>query len=179
MTEEKELKPSTELLSRNYAHNLISVLAQGKMYNYSRSYQLEELIDFLKGSMDQIKAEGYDYDDLVTYKMPKEYERLITVTHKEGDWDQRLDKGIEEMENIAKTHLEKDFKKMSSGELKKIGFKIWQEDFHLIPLYLVPVFSDGDMVESVVGHSGKIRDADLDSRFGCIAYGFRVKTIIV
>lgn len=64
---------------------------------------------------------------------------------------------------------------LNDSEARALGFMLWdgESDLRLIPLWLVPYINEDTWVLSVDNgeESEKIMDAELDTRFGCIAYG--------
>lgn len=64
---------------------------------------------------------------------------------------------------------------LNDSEARALGFMLWDEesDLRLIPLWLVPYINEDTWVLSVDNgeESEKIMDVELDTRFGCIAYG--------
>lgn len=69
-----------------------------------------------------------------------------------------------------------DLKSLSRDDARYLGFGPWDDDLFLIPLYLVPLIPIGIELISINGeiiiYDGT--NIDLDTRFGCIAYGIRI-----
>lgn len=62
---------------------------------------------------------------------------------------------------------------LSHEELWMAGFRMWDEEMYVIPLYLVNFIKRGEVVTNIFGDTHLIDECDLDIRFGCIAYGFK------
>lgn len=62
---------------------------------------------------------------------------------------------------------------LSDDQLKNVGFRIWDGNHWLIPLYLMNYIKRGEQVLCISGHMCLIENADNDHRGGCIAYGFK------
>jgi len=64
---------------------------------------------------------------------------------------------------------------MSADQMRELGFERWEDDnpMMLIPLWLFPFLKDEFETDSIDGETGLMRkdDMDVDSRFGCLAYG--------
>lgn len=60
------------------------------------------------------------------------------------------------------------------ADLRALGFGYWDGDLMVIPLWAFNIVADGEMLTSINGRRAvKGKDKiDLDTRFGCIAYGF-------
>jgi len=68
-----------------------------------------------------------------------------------------------------------ELQSLSEDELKIFGFGRWNEDgLWLIPLWILNYLAPGIVVESISSEVKVIGidEIDLDTRFGCIAYGF-------
>lgn len=71
---------------------------------------------------------------------------------------------------ISKEELD-DF---TSEQLKELGLAVWAEEgieLWLLPLTLVPLLDPELEVTAIDNTTAKLKDVDLDIRFGCIAYG--------
>ena len=73
-----------------------------------------------------------------------------------------------------------DFNNLSEQEAKELRFGKWSEEdptLYLIPIWLLPILPVGTKLTSINGdeivYDGK--NVDNDVRFGCLAYGVRVK----
>lgn len=99
---------------------------------------------------------AYSWSDGFCLKYLRETEQLI----KEAEWFPK--DGI-------------NIQALSLGEMKELGFGLWSNvcegQLHLIPLWMVPYLNGNTEVLSISGERCKLREADNDNRFGCIAYG--------
>ena len=65
--------------------------------------------------------------------------------------------------------------------LSELGFSRWDDpddegyQLRLIPLYAVSLLDPELEVTSIMDSVKKLKDADTDIRFGCIAYGVKIK----
>lgn len=73
-----------------------------------------------------------------------------------------------------------NFNNLTEGEAQELRFGKWSDDepdLYLIPLYLLPILPIGTKLTCINGQ--KIvydgHNIDNDVRFGCLAYGVRVK----
>lgn len=73
-----------------------------------------------------------------------------------------------------------NFNNLTEGEAQELRFGKWSDDepdLYLIPLYLLPILPIGTKLTCINGQ--KIvydgHNIDNDTRFGCLAYGVRVK----
>lgn len=73
-----------------------------------------------------------------------------------------------------------DFNNLTEEEAQELRFGKWSDDepdLYLIPLYLLPILPIGTKLICINGdeivYDGK--NVDNDVRFGCLAYGIRVK----
>lgn len=73
-----------------------------------------------------------------------------------------------------------DFNNLSKQEAIELRFGKWSEEdpnLYLIPIWLLPILPIGTKLTSINGdeivYDGK--NIDKDTRFGCLAYGVRVK----
>jgi hypothetical protein len=60
------------------------------------------------------------------------------------------------------------------NDLLDLGFGLWSEEtpnLLLIPIWLVPFMDKNMEVTDIFGEKDKLSNVDLDTRFGCIAYG--------
>jgi hypothetical protein len=86
-------------------------------------------------------------------------------------------------ENVGAPLRKKHSRKVTLSELqaanklrlKDMGFLNWDNDLVVIPLWAFNYVADGERLVSIFGETKtKGQDEiDLDTRFGCIAYGFR------
>lgn len=62
---------------------------------------------------------------------------------------------------------------LSLGEMKELGFGLWNNEsqLRLIPLWMVPYLNGNTEVLSISGERCKLREVQVNRRFGCIAYG--------
>jgi hypothetical protein len=69
--------------------------------------------------------------------------------------------------------LKLDPRKLTLKQAKELGFGRWdnKSKIMLIPLWLVPALNPNTVVTCINGKRMKLKDADNDHRFGCIAYG--------
>lgn len=72
------------------------------------------------------------------------------------------------------------FNNLTEGEAQELRFGKWSDDepdLYLVPLYLLPILPVGTKLTCINGeeiiYDGK--NVDNDVRFGCLAYGVRVK----
>jgi hypothetical protein len=67
-----------------------------------------------------------------------------------------------------------DFTVFTEEELKKLGFKNWDEEIILAPIWVIECLSEGTEMTSISGNTIKVGDEelDLDIRMGVTAYGF-------
>ena len=76
-----------------------------------------------------------------------------------------------------KNHL--DITKLTREEAVELRFCRWDEnsDLYLFPLWLVPLIPEGFMVTSISGQTFPFnpKTTDTDIRFGCVAFGMRLK----
>lgn len=73
-----------------------------------------------------------------------------------------------------------DFNNLTKEEAQELRFGKWRDDepdLYLVPLYLLPILPIGTKLICINGdeivYDGK--NIDNDVRFGCLAYGVRVK----
>lgn len=73
-----------------------------------------------------------------------------------------------------------DFNNLTEEEAQELRFGKWSDDepdLYLVPLYLLPILPIGTKMTSINGdeivYDG--HNIDNDTRFGCLAYGVRVK----
>ena len=99
------------------------------------------------------------------------------------DWNKEF-KIRENKKNFEKFYEELrkyiDFTKLTVSEAKELRFQKWsdeQPNLWLFPLYLVPIIPEGLEVTSISGRNYKYEKdkADNDIRFGCVAYGIKIK----
>lgn len=65
---------------------------------------------------------------------------------------------------------------LTKEELIEVGFREWDDNLMLIPLYLVTYIYPNLMCESINRKKViLVKDVDLDIRLGCLAYGFYPK----
>lgn len=65
---------------------------------------------------------------------------------------------------------------LSEDELNSLGFNLWEAGHRLIPLWAWHYIADGEALLCIDGET-KVKgkdEIDLDQRYGCVAYGFRV-----
>ena len=65
---------------------------------------------------------------------------------------------------------------LSEEELNSLGFNLWEAGHRLIPLWAWHYIADGEALFCIDGET-KVKgkdEIDIDQRFGCVAYGFRV-----
>ena len=81
---------------------------------------------------------------------------------------------------LEKLKDEIDFNNLSEQEAKELQFGKWSEEdptLCLIPIWLFPILPVGTKLTDIAGdeivYDGK--NVDNDVRFGCLAYGVRVK----
>nr|DAR93994.1 MAG TPA: hypothetical protein [Caudoviricetes sp.] len=67
-----------------------------------------------------------------------------------------------------------ELKCLTHLRLQQLGFNLWSEHdpIRLIPLRLMPLLDPEMTVKSIDGSSKKLKDINIDIRFGCVAYGF-------
>lgn len=65
-----------------------------------------------------------------------------------------------------------DFQKLHVDHLYYLGFRQWNETQWMIPLWIVKFIDENEMITCIDGSKVAIRDADHDTRAGCIAYFF-------
>lgn len=67
-----------------------------------------------------------------------------------------------------------ELKCLTHLRLQQLGFNLWSEHdpIRLIPLRLMPLLDPEMTVISIDGSSKKLKDINIDIRFGCVAYGF-------
>lgn len=71
-----------------------------------------------------------------------------------------------------------DFNNLTVEEAKELRFGKWDEDsdLWLFPLWLVPLIPEGLEVTTISGETIKYdKNMDNDIRFGCVAYGIKIK----
>lgn len=80
--------------------------------------------------------------------------------------------------NELKKHI--DFDNLTEEEAQELRFGKWSDDepdLYLVPLYLLPILPIGTKLTCINGeeivYDGK--NIDNETRFGCLAYGIRVK----
>lgn len=69
---------------------------------------------------------------------------------------------------------------ISDERLRVLGFGSWDGALTLVPLWAYNLIADGEVLTSISGDTGRVGasredgrpEIDLDTRFGCIAYGF-------
>lgn len=67
-----------------------------------------------------------------------------------------------------------DLKEIDKKSLFSLGFGNWDENLVLIPLWAVDIIDPNSNVVSINGTNSLLKDCDLDTRFGCIAFGFLI-----
>lgn len=72
-----------------------------------------------------------------------------------------------------------DFNSLTREEAKELRFCRWDDDsdLYLIPLYLVPAIPVGTELTTISGEKvvyEGVDSIDLDTRFGCLAYGITI-----
>jgi hypothetical protein len=68
-----------------------------------------------------------------------------------------------------------DILSLDDETLSQLGFGLWSDELpiRLIPLWVYNYIADGEVLVCISGeHRVKNADLDLDTRGGCIAYGF-------
>lgn len=67
-----------------------------------------------------------------------------------------------------------ELKCLTHLRLQQLGFNLWSEHdpIRLIPIRLLPLLDPEMTVISIDGSSKKLKDINIDIRFGCVAYGF-------
>lgn len=68
-----------------------------------------------------------------------------------------------------------NFKSMDINCLKEFGFKSWNDELLLIPLWVTFLLPNDFELIGIMGDTSTIGNCNKDVRFGCIAYGFNVK----
>ena len=110
------------------------------------------------------------------------YANRVAQTVQYINWsDAFCRKEIKEAHDMFIEEIKKfiDFNNLTVAEAKELRFGKWSEetDIYLIPLYLLPVVPIGMKLTSIFGkdiiYDGT--NVDNDIRFGCIAYGIRIK----
>jgi len=67
-----------------------------------------------------------------------------------------------------------NFKSMDINRLKEFGFKSWDDNLILFPLWMSFILPNDFEVIGIMGDTSTICNCDKDVRFGCIAYGFNI-----
>lgn len=77
-------------------------------------------------------------------------------------------------EKIVKEFKGIDFTVFTSDELKRLGFKDWDEEVILAPIWVLDCFEEGMKVVSMNGNEVTVSKDGLDTdvRMGVTAYGF-------
>ena len=159
-------------MSNGYAHSLLNLMATSQEENWSIADTERYCKNHIEGTEQNVRLEGYDFKDLINNANAL-YTEFMTAVH-EGDYE----KAIELQVDIARDYANTDFYKLTSSELKGIGFWNIHEDLHLIPIYLKKAFGDSDRVWYVEdGTPGTLRNAQIDIRNGFIPYGIQAKAI--
>lgn len=98
-----------------------------------------------------------------------------TVLYGWSDEFCRFEVGRATNDFLNEIRKEISFKNMSLEDATILGFKRWDEDLYLIPLYLAPIIPVGLELESINGETVVFdgNNIDLDNRFGMLAYGIR------
>jgi len=100
---------------------------------------------------------------------------------KEYEWDEefKLKYIFKRYEELQNSFSDIDFEQLQEDELLELGFRFWDDDIILIPLWLLNNIKDGTIVISISGKvlvKGK-HYIDKDVRCGCLALGFLRKYI--
>ena len=67
-----------------------------------------------------------------------------------------------------------NFKSIDVNRLKEFGFKSWNDNLLLIPLWATFLLPNDFELIGIMGDTSTISKCDKDVRFGCIAYGFNI-----
>lgn len=69
-----------------------------------------------------------------------------------------------------------ELRAIPKASLNRFGFRNWDADLILIPLYIFNYIADGEMLTSIGGDTKAKTpgELDLDVRCGCVAFGFTV-----
>lgn len=113
------------------------------------------------------------------------YANRIAETTTYTLWPDNLCGSFKEVKEATERFLEElkkyiDFENLTEEEARELRFCQWSKeepDLYLIPLYLLPILPIGIEVTCINGEK-LIYDGhniDTDIRFGCLAYGIRVK----
>ena len=89
--------------------------------------------------------------------------------------ESELKKASEQLYEELKKHI--DVTKLTVEEAKELRFREWDDGIYLFPLWLVPIIPDGLEVTSISGvaYEYHASETDNDIRFGCVAYGIKIK----
>lgn len=90
-------------------------------------------------------------------------------------------KTLHDSETISSNQYE-DISLFTVDELKSLGrdvlyeyeFGNWDHSLVLLPLWIVNFVEPDSIMTSINGDTKMLKDCDDDSRFGCIAYGFKM-----
>lgn len=59
--------------------------------------------------------------------------------------------------------------------LKMVGFKYFDKNLLLMPLWITLILDENMLVECINGTKCLLKDTDNDIRYGCVAYGIHMK----
>lgn len=70
-----------------------------------------------------------------------------------------------------------DFSNLTKKEALELGFRLWDDNLYLIPLYLLPIIPTGTELTCIDGTTIKYNgfNIDKDVRCGCIAWGINIE----
>ena len=87
-----------------------------------------------------------------------------------------LNETFEEFYKALKEKDYIDFNNLTVDEALELRFGHCEDNLYLFPIWIIPLIPEGLEVESISGKKYKYdsKTADLDIRFGCVAFGIRI-----
>ena len=118
----------------------------------------------------------FEYDLNSGYMDVKRLLRMIELFKNDNrsELKVKLDK-IKEKYTAEGNFTLQNFKSMDINRLKEFGFKSWDDNLLLIPLWTNFILPNDFEVIGIMGDTSTIGNCDKDVRFGCIAYGFNIE----
>jgi hypothetical protein len=103
----------------------------------------------------------------------------VAMTKEYVSWSDKFARSetTEALDYLREKYKGFDFGSLSKKELSEFGFGNWDAELMLIPLYLLPCIKEGTELYSISDERIIVgKDVlDNDVRFGCVAYGFKIK----
>ena len=118
----------------------------------------------------------FEYDLNSGYMDVKRLLRMIELFKNDNRSELKveLDK-IKEKYTAEGNFTLQNFKSMDINRLKEFGFKSWNDNLLLIPLWATFLLPNNFELIGIMGDISTIGKCNKDIRFGCIAYGFNIE----